>query len=164
MSRSPQFRSGSRSGTRSVTIRPATPADAVRLAEIASAAYAPYVAEIGREPPPMLQDFPADISDGAVWVRDDPPTGYVVARPKGEDWLIENVAVAPEAQGRGIGRALIAFAEAEGARRGFVRATLYTNAAMRRNMALYPSLGYAEMERRQVGDLHRVYYAKALTS
>ena len=66
-------------------IRPGTTVDVERLREIARAAYTPYVAAIGFEPPPLLQDFAADVADGAVWVAGDPPGGYVVARPQGGD-------------------------------------------------------------------------------
>ncbi|MEM1315837.1 MAG: GNAT family N-acetyltransferase [Pseudomonadota bacterium] len=142
-------------------IRPARAEEAAALAAIARAAYAPYLPRLGFEPPPMRQDFAADIADGAVWVGGDPPEGYVVARPRGEDWLIENVARAPQAP-RGLGRRLLAFAEAEGARRGFARAVLYTHAKMTENRALYPRLGWTETARREEHGLPRVFFAKPL--
>ena len=143
-------------------IRPGTAADVPRLSAIARAAYTPYVAAIGFEPPPLLQDFAADVAEAAVWVAGDRPDGYVVARPKGADWLIENVAVAPEAQGRGLGGRLIRFAEAEGARRGFARVVLYTNVNMVANLAMYPALGYREVDRRTDDGLGRVFFEKDL--
>lgn len=142
--------------------RPARQEDVPAMARIARAAYAPYVAEIGFEPPPMVQDFPAAIGAGRAWVIGQPVQGFVVAYATGDDWHIENVAVAPEAQGRGLGRALIAFAEAEGRARGHRRAVLYTNAAMRPNLTLYPRLGYARTGRRLEDGLDRVYFAKRL--
>ena len=143
-------------------IRPGAPGDVERLRGIARAAYTPYVAAIGFEPPPLLQDFAADVAEGAVWVSGDPPDGYVVARPRGADWLLENVAVAPEAQGRGLGSALIRFAEQEGARRGFAKVVLYTNVNMVANLSMYPALGYAEIDRRTERGLDRVYFEKLL--
>ncbi len=143
-------------------IRPGAPADTDQLREIARAAYMPYVAAIGFEPPPLLQDFAADIADSAVWVVGDPAAGYIVARPQGEDWLIENVAIAPDAQGQGHGGALIRFAEAEGARRGFARVVLYTNVHMTANLTLYPALGYREVGRTEGKGLSRVHYEKRL--
>ena len=147
-------------------IDPASVWDAPALAAIARAAYAQYVPLIGRDPPPMLQDFPADIADGAVWTARgaEGPVGYVVARPKGQDWLLENVAVAPDAQGGGLGRRLIARAEAEGAARGFARVVLYTNAKMTANLALYPRLGYVKTDQRREHGLDRVFFAKPLPS
>lgn len=143
-------------------IRPGRAADITRLGEIARAAYAPYVPLIGAEPPPMLQDFSADLAAGALWVSGAPPEGYVVARPKGADWLLENVAVAPGAQGRGLGRALIEFAEGEARRRGFGKVVLYTNVHMTANLSMYETLGYNEVERREESGMNRVYFEKAL--
>jgi len=139
-------------------IREATPDDVTRLEAIARAAYAPYVPLIGREPPPMLQDFPADIAQGHVWVSGDPIVGYVVAQPNESDWLLENVAVDPEAQGTGLGRALIAHIEAMARAAGAEAIELYTHASMTANRRLYPLLGYVETEH----GLDRVYFRKSL--
>jgi len=145
-----------------VTPRWALPEEAPRLAEIARAAYAPYVPLIGREPPPMLQDFPADIAAGHVLVMGRPAQGYAVSRAVPQGWLLENVAVAPDAQGSGIGRALIAAVEDLARHAGQTRVVLYTNAAMTGNLALYPALGYREVERRIEHGLNRVYFEKDL--
>ncbi|GMG82869.1 hypothetical protein LNKW23_20820 [Paralimibaculum aggregatum] len=144
------------------TIRPAELSEAAALATIARAAYGVYVAEIGRKPPPMLQDFPAAIAAGRVWVARRPAQGFVIAFARGADWHVENLAVSPAAQGSGLGRTLLAYAEAEGRRRGHPRVTLYTNAAMSRALALYPRLGYRETGRTHDDGLHRVHFAKDL--
>ena len=47
-------------------IRRATAGDVARIVEIARAAYIKYVPRIGREPPPMLADFPAEIAAGLL--------------------------------------------------------------------------------------------------
>ncbi|MEO0682327.1 MAG: GNAT family N-acetyltransferase [Pseudomonadota bacterium] len=143
--------------------RPARPDEAAALRALARAAYAPYVPRLGFEPPPMRQDFPADIAAAAVWVIGEPPLGFVVARASGEDWLIENVARAPDAP-RGLGRRLMAAAEAEGACRGFARAVLYTHERMAENRALYPRLGWTEIARREEDGLPRVFFAKSLAA
>ena len=104
----------------------------------------------------------ADVADGAVWVAGDPPEGYVVARPQGADWLLENVAVVPGAKGKGLGGSLIRFAEAEGARRGFAKVVLYTNVNMVANLSMYPALGYTRIDQRTEHGLSRVYFEKSL--
>ncbi|MGF1503067.1 MAG: GNAT family N-acetyltransferase [Paracoccaceae bacterium] len=141
-------------------IRVATPNEICRLREIARAAYAPYVPAIGREPPPMHQDLAADLDRGRLWVTGTPAAGFVVACADGADWHVENLAVHPEAAGRGLGQALLAFAEAEGCRRGYRRVTLYTNAAMAGPLALYPSLGYRRVGQRREAGLDRVFFVK----
>ncbi|MEM8741777.1 MAG: GNAT family N-acetyltransferase [Pseudomonadota bacterium] len=157
--------------TRSFRIRAARPVEVPALTDIAQAAYAPYVALIGRAPPPMLQPFAEDIAEDRVLVAvtPDAPTGpemlgYVVSRPAAEpgDWLVENLAVSPKAKGLGLGRALIEAAEARGLAAGCTRAVLYTNAAMTANLTLYPHLGYVETGRAEQSGLHRVFFAKPL--
>ena len=76
--------------------------------------------------------------------------------------MLENVAVAPAAQGKGLGGRLIRFAEAEGARRGFTRVVLYTNVNMHANLAMYPALGYSEIGRTSGNGLERVHFEKPL--
>lgn len=145
-------------------LRPAATGDLAAVRAIARAAYAPYVPLIGLEPPPMVADFGAALAAGALWVATAgaAPIGYVHAYPSAESFFIENLAVAPAAQGQGIGRRLVAFAEAEALRRGFHAVTLYTNAHMAAPRALYPRLGYAETGRRTEHGLDRIYFAKAL--
>ena len=147
-------------------IRPAEPCDAPRLRSIAEAAYAPYVARIGRRPAPMDADFDGPIARAEAWIaetRDGEATGYVIAFPKEDILFIENVAVAPEAQGTGVGRALLTFVEAEARRLGLAAIALYTNAKMTENLALYPRAGYVETDRRVEHGFYRVYFRKELT-
>ena len=93
-------------------IRAAVPEDLDAIRWIARAAYAIYLARIGREPAPMVADFAASIAAGELWVAGMPVAGFVVAYPRGDHWHLENVAVAPSAQGAGLGGALIAHVEA----------------------------------------------------
>lgn len=146
-------------------IRPATPSDVPAIRAIAGAAYAPYVPLIGREPAPMIADFDADVATGHADVAliGDTVAGYIVHRRVAErTWLLENVAVAPDTQGTGLGRALIANAEAAARAEGATEITLYTNAKMEANQALYPRLGYVEIRRATEDGFDRVFYRKAL--
>jgi ribosomal protein S18 acetylase RimI-like enzyme len=80
----------------------------------------------------------------------------------GEALLIENVAVDPEAQGTGLGRQLMDFAEDEARRRGLGRLRLYTNEVMTENLAIYEHLGYHEVDRRSQDGYRRVFMEKLL--
>ena len=59
-------------------VRAANAADVPAIANIVDQAYRHYVARIGRPPGPMLDDYPARVSEGVVWVasgrhqREDP--------------------------------------------------------------------------------------------
>jgi GNAT superfamily N-acetyltransferase len=68
--------------------------------------------------------------------------------------------VAPDRQGRGIGRTLLDFAEAEAVRCGWGTITLYTHALMVENLAIYAARGYVERERRREKGFDRVYMEK----
>jgi ribosomal protein S18 acetylase RimI-like enzyme len=57
--------------------------------------------------------------------------------------LLENVAVSPAFQGRGLGRKLMAHAETLAKAAGLTEIRLYTNQRFAENVALYRRLGYA---------------------
>jgi ribosomal protein S18 acetylase RimI-like enzyme len=131
--------------------------------EIVETAYAVYVGRIGRRPGPMDDDYERQIAEGRVHVTDtDPIEGLVVLLEDDEQLVLDNVAVAPESQHRGVGLALIAFAEAVARGRGFPRILLYTHELMTENQALYASLGYREVERREEAGFRRVFMRKDL--
>ena len=145
-------------------IRRATAADTDAIERLTRDAYSPYIPTIGREPAPMLADHAALVAAGEVRVAelDGRVAGALVTRPQGRALLLESVAVDPALQGCGIGRALIVDAEAQAAALGLEAVELYTNAAMTRNLELYPRLGYQEVERRTDGGYHRVFFRKPL--
>lgn len=149
---------------RGAAVRAGTPADLAAVREIVRAAYAPYVARIGREPAPMGDDYEGLISDGRIYVsgRDAQVQGVLVLHPQDDAMLLQNVAVAPEAQGAGLGRQMLAFAEQAAADAGYGAIELYTNQAMTENIALYTRLGYVETRRVEEAGLRRVYMRKAL--
>jgi GNAT superfamily N-acetyltransferase len=129
---------------------------------LVKAAYARYLPRMDRPPAPMVRDHAAVIAAGGTWVTGAPITGVITLQPEGDCLLIENVAVHPAAQGSGVGRALMAFAEQEAARRGLGRLVLYTNAVMTENQAIYRHLGYVETSRRTEDGYQRVFMEKRL--
>lgn len=149
----------------SQTLSPALPADAPAVAALVEAAYAPYIARIGTEPGPMLDDYEAVIARHTVRVAraGGVIVGLVVLIEADGGILLDNIAVAPEAQGQGIGRRLMEFAETEAARRGYARLDLYTHEMMTENIGIYRRRGYVETDRRTERGFARVYMAKDLT-
>ncbi|MFO0997459.1 MAG: GNAT family N-acetyltransferase [Alphaproteobacteria bacterium] len=140
-------------------IRTATAEDAARIRAIARAAYAKYVPRIGREPAPMVADFEGEIAAGRVVViaREGVIQGYMIAWPEAGAYFIDNIAVEPTLQVRGLGRALMAHAEAEARRHHLSAIELYTNVAMRENLAMYAHLGFIETRRVVEKGFSRVY-------
>ncbi len=145
-------------------IRPARPEEADTIRDIVHAAYRHYVARIGKLPGPMLDDYTHRIASDQAWVLEeaDQIIGVLVLEPTDAGFLLDNIAVAPHAQGSGHGRTLIAFAEAEGRRRGYGEILLYTHALMTENQALYKRLGFVETGRVTEKGFDRVYMTKRL--
>jgi ribosomal protein S18 acetylase RimI-like enzyme len=77
--------------------------------------------------------------------------------------LLDNIAVSPDGQGLGLGRALLAYAEQSARDGGFSAIRLYTHEKMTRNQAIYARAGYVETRRVEERGLRRVYMEKPLT-
>jgi GNAT superfamily N-acetyltransferase len=90
-------------------IRRARAEDAARIAAIARAAYLKYVPRVGREPAPMMADFAAEIAADRVVVIGTAGAvdGYMIAWPENDSYFIDNIAVDPLQQGKGLGRQLV---------------------------------------------------------
>jgi len=112
--------------------------------DLTRAAYAKWVPLIGREPKPMAADYEAAVRDHRVDLAfiGEELAGLIEMIPEDEALLIENLAVAPAFQGRGIGRLLLDHAETVAAWLGKPGIGLYTNTAFAENVALYQRLGY----------------------
>jgi ribosomal protein S18 acetylase RimI-like enzyme len=137
------------------------PDEIALLTRLQRAAYAPWIPVLGLEPLPYRADYAALLRDHEAWLARDAAgaeIGALILAVPGDHLLIWSVAVAEAAGRRGIGRALIAFAEAEAARRKLGEVRLYTNVLMTRNIALYQRLGYGETHRETTPDGRRVVH------
>ncbi|KAB8217121.1 acyl-CoA N-acyltransferase [Aspergillus novoparasiticus] len=151
----------------SLDVRPrlATSSDKLTIETLVNEAYTPYIERIGRKPGPMLDDYGALIDAGRVHVveKDGVVSAILVLIPEGEGtMLLDNVAVAPAAQGMGLGKWLMGFAEEKARESGFERIRLYTNEMMVENLGIYERLGYVETHRGLENGLRRVYMVKVL--
>jgi ribosomal protein S18 acetylase RimI-like enzyme len=147
-----------------IRIRAATAADVPAIVDTVDRAYRHYIVRIGKPPGPMLDDYAARVSEDAVWVLRDGPAiaGILVLLSAPEYLLLDNIAIAPERQGRGLGRRLLAFAESEALRRGYREIRLYTHQTMIENQRLYASIGYEETGRGSEAGYDRVFMRKPL--
>ena len=145
-------------------IRAATTADVPAIADIVNQAYQHYIVRIGKPPGPMLDDYGARVSEGAVWVLEegDVIAAIIVLLPMPTYLLLDNIAVSPARQGLGLGRRLLAFAETEALRRGYREIRLYTHQTMAENQRLYASIGYEETGRGTEAGYDRVFMRKQL--
>ncbi|MFI7618542.1 GNAT family N-acetyltransferase [Nonomuraea terrae] len=143
-------------------MRLAGPADQAAVEQLVHDAYTPWIEAVGARPLPLEADYGALIAGGRVHVT-DPLDGLVVLVPEDDALLVENVAVRPDMHGRGIGRALLAYAEDEARRLGLPALRLYTNVKMTSNIRLYASLGYVETGRAGIEGRQAVLMRKSLS-
>lgn len=144
-------------------IRLAESADRSAVETIVSTAYEPYVQVIGARPLPLVADYGELISQGRVHVLENGEIDALIVLQAHEGvLLVENVAVRPDRQGRGLGRRLMAFAEFRARSLGLRALRLYTNEKMTSNIGLYESLGYRETEREAIDGRHVVHMRKEL--
>lgn len=144
------------------SVRLATPADLPAIRAVVGAAYARYLDRMDRPPAPMLADYAAEVESGRLWVTGEPVTGLIELTEHGDRLHVANIAVHPSAQGAGLGRRLMEFAEEQARQRGLDRLDLYTNEVMTENQAIYARLGYRETGRRAEDGYQRVYMEKDL--
>jgi len=77
-------------------------------------------------------------------------------------YFIDNIAVDPALQGRGLGRQLIDHAVRDATRLRLPALRLYTNVAMTENLLMYAKMGFVETHRALEGGFHRVYTRRNL--
>jgi ribosomal protein S18 acetylase RimI-like enzyme len=125
-------------------LRLATATDAAAVRDLTREAYAKWIPVIGREPKPMGADHEAAVRNhrvdllylGGVLVA------LIETIDQGDRLLIENLAVSPAHQRKGLGSRLVAHAEGIAAALGYGEVWLYTNRRFAGNVELYSRLGY----------------------
>lgn len=143
-------------------VREATIADLERIEAIVVEAYSPYIARTCQPPGPMSDDYAARIADGTVFVADgaDGVVGLIVLVPRPDHLLLDNIAVSDHARGRGVGRALLTFAEMQISACGLKELRLYTHETMTKNQEMYHKFGWTETGRGAHGGFRRVFFRK----
>ena len=147
-------------------LRRAEPTDSAALAGCVDAAYRHYIPRIGKPPGPMLADYREEIARHQVWVAEvaQQLIGGLVLIPEADYLLLDNIAVHPDYQGRGVGQALLERADAEALAQGYRELRLYTHETMTENIALYTRCGWTETHRGYQAGYARVFMRKPLSS
>ena len=146
-------------------IRTARLSDAVAMKSCVETAYRHYIARMGMPPGPMLADYASVIRQHQAFVakESDAVVGVLVLIKTDSGVLLDNVAVHPEYQGKGLGRRLLELAESETRNQGCVQLDLYTHECMTENIEMYKRIGYVEIERRFEHGYNRVDMQKKLS-
>ena len=134
------------------------------MKECVIAAYSHYIPRTGLPPGPMLNDYSKVINAHQAFVikQNERIIGILVLMLFRKGFLLDNVAIHPEFQGKGLGKVLIEFAEEEAKKQGYSEIYLYTHELMTENLNLYKYLGYIETKRRFENGRPRVYMCKSL--
>ena len=146
----------------------------IRLAELgdlffiqncARLAYEKYIERIGKEPAPMIADFASAIDQKQVQIVENAgeTVGFVVSFARNDVLFIENIALLPAYQGKGIARGVFEILEIQATDDGRSALELYTNEKMTENLGLYARLGFVEIDRRNENGFDRVYFLKLLS-
>jgi len=148
-----------------VVLRQAVDGDGAAILALTRAAYAKWVPLLGREVTPMLVDYDAALRNDRVdMLHIDGVLAAIVHTIRKPDYLeIYNVAVAPEYQGRGLGRLMLAHGETLAASLGYDEIRLYTNKAFVENIELYLRVGYTIYREEPFKEGFTIYMKKPLT-
>ncbi|CAD0183155.1 hypothetical protein RUESEDTHA_00018 [Ruegeria sp. THAF57] len=126
-----------------ITLRKATLADVGKVTNCLVAAYAPALRDI-----PDLPDVTGGVADdirshgGVVAEMNAEIVGYIVFGQVDDALMIFNLAVAPDAQGRGIAGRLLDQAESVARDRKISRLRLRTHRLMHLTVSMYQHLGW----------------------
>lgn len=145
-------------------LRRAEPEDAAAIAALVEAAYGHYPARIGGRPRPMDADYEEEIELHEVWVAPSqgPVEAVLVLHHAVDHLWVENVAVAPPAQGRGLVRTLLAHANRRANDLGLPELRLLTHELMTENRGIYEHLDWKRMPAPPDGHAALVYFRRAV--
>ena len=133
-------------------VRKANVTDAALILDLTRQAYKKWIPVIGREPRPMIADYETAVKNHLVYIYEEGGSaiGLIEMIAESEYLLIENLAVLPESQGRGIGELLLNYADSVAKGLGMQEVRLYTNEAFVDNVRFYQKRGYSTFRRAQI--------------
>ncbi len=125
-------------------IKKATLQDVEAVRRLVREAYAQWIPVIGREPAPMKADYDRAVRDHEVDLlyADGDLVGLIEVFSTTDHLCIENIAVIPHHQGRGLGHHLLTHAEEKAEKANVRELRLLTNQAFAANIRLYEAVGF----------------------
>ncbi len=145
-------------------LRRATPHDYDALVALQHAAYARNRGLLGVEPIPLLADYHAILQEKEVWLACEETScvGALVLERRDDDLMVESIATDPAAQSRGLGRAMLAAAEAQARILGYGVVRLYTGKPLTHLINWYGRHGYVIEREEPLSDRTIVHMMKRL--
>ncbi len=145
-------------------LRRADLCDATGFGHLQAAAYARNRELLGVEPLPLTVTSGQALAQNEVWLAEagGAPCGALALQAHPDHLLIWSVATDPAAQGQGLGRHLLAAAEARARALGLSRLRLYTGEVLSHNVAWYARHGYETLRVEALPDRRIVHMEKRL--
>jgi ribosomal protein S18 acetylase RimI-like enzyme len=147
-----------------LALRRAGPGDVASLVELQQSAYARNRVLLGVEPLPLLADYEAIMRDKEVWLaeREGALLGALILEIRPGDLLIWSIATHPDAQGGGLGGALLAAAERRAAQAGHRTVRLFTGSTLAHLVGWYGRHGYLIEREEHLSDRSITHMVKHL--
>jgi RimJ/RimL family protein N-acetyltransferase/ribosomal protein S18 acetylase RimI-like enzyme len=147
-----------------VALRRAGLADIPAILALKNAAYTPNESIIGVPSLPRIADYAQVVAEHEVWLAesDGRLDAALVLDIELDSFTVWSVAVAPEASGRRLGSALMAFAETRAGELGYDDVRLYTNAKLTQRIGWYERLGYTISHQQELADRRLTHLRKTI--
>lgn len=145
-------------------LRRGASADLAAVVALQQAAYAANRAVLGVEPQPLQADYVDIFATMEIWLAEGAAglDGVLILQARADDLLIWSVATAPDRQGRGLGRDLIAYAEHRARALGRSTMRLYTGSKLADRVAWYGRHGYRIERIEELSDRSVTHMVKQL--
>lgn len=146
-------------------IRKATVNDVPEICSCSTESFKDYILLIERLPGPMLEDYYDSALCHNMFVAEEKGQilGFLLIKDGDGDFMwLDVVAVSPRAQGKGVGKALIAYCEEFIKNKGKSECRLYTHVKYKDIQAIYISHGFEIYDRVHENGFERFYMKKRL--
>lgn len=143
-------------------LRRAGYADIPAILALKNAAYTPNESIIGVPSLPRIADYRQVVSEHEVWLVDGEKglEAAIVLEVEPQAFTVWSIAVAPEAGGRKLGAALMAFADERARALGYGSVHLYTHAKLAQRIGWYERLGFAITHHEDMADRRLTHMRK----
>ncbi|MBN9064210.1 MAG: N-acetyltransferase, partial [Rhizobiales bacterium] len=143
-------------------LRRATPADRPVLEALQRDAFARNEPILGVTPLPLCADYGVIMHECEVWLAEDPDgaTGAIILKPQADHLELWSIAVASRAQGKGLGKRLLAAAEKRAKDLGYRIIRLMTGEKLVHNVAWYQRSGFSIDRIEQMPDRRAAHMSK----
>ncbi|WNJ91033.1 GNAT family N-acetyltransferase [Bosea sp. 685] len=147
-----------------VPLRRATTNDIPAILALKNAAYTPNESIIGVPSLPRIADYAQVVAEHEVWLTDGASglEAALVLEIEDGKFTLWSIAVAPEAAGRKLGRALMDFADERAQALQFDAVHLYTHAKLTQRIGWYERLGYTITHHQELADRRLTHMRKQL--